>query len=272
MRLSRFLTRFTLGAYVMVLCFLVALPIIIVVLMALSSQAYFTFPPAGFSWRWFEQVGSDPEWMASLRLSIVIALLVATLSTLLGVPAALGLRRSHGPWSGALQLFLLSPLMLPTMLIGLALLEFLQAIGMPTSLWAVVMGHTVIACPYVVRLVLASFAGVDPSLARAAQSLGANPLCAFRRVTFPLIRHGVVAGALFSLIVSLDDVNIAIFLSDVHVSPLPVRLFTYIEQNSDPLGAAVASVLVLLAALLIIVCDRVVGIEWLFGVKQQREA
>ncbi|TAM88332.1 MAG: ABC transporter permease [Candidimonas sp.] len=264
--------RHVLSAYVLLLSLLVAAPIIVVVVMAFSAQAYFTFPPTGFSGQWFAQVAADPEWMASLRLSIVIALLVATFSTLLGVPAALGLRRAQGAWSAALQLFLLSPLMLPTMLIGLALLEFLQMLNLPTSLWAVVLGHTVIACPYVVRLVLASFAGVDPSLSRAARNLGASPIQAFRRVTFPLIRHGVIAGALFSLIVSLDDVNIAIFLSDVHVSPLPVRLFTYIEQNADPLGAAVASVLVLLAALLIIVCDRVVGIEWLFGVKQQRRA
>jgi putative spermidine/putrescine transport system permease protein len=89
------------------------------------------------------------------------------------------------------------------------------------------------------------------------------------RVTFPLIRHGILAGALFSFIVSLDDVNIALFLSDVHTTPLPVQLFSYIEQNADPLGAAVASILVLLASLAILICDRIVGIEWLFGIKQR---
>lgn len=267
---GRFLAHIALSLYVFILCVVIAAPIVVVVLMAFSSQAYFTFPPTGFSLQWFREIGADSEWMASLRLSLAIAVSVATLATILGVPAALGLRRTKGPWSALLQVFLLSPLMLPTMIIGLALLGLLQQLSLVTSMWAVVLGHTVIACPYVVRLVLASFAGVDPSLARAAQSLGASQVRTFFRVTFPLIRHGIIAGILFSLIVSLDDVNIAIFLSDVHVSPLPVRLFTYIEQNADPLGAAVASVLVMLAALLILVCDRIVGIEWLFGVKQQR--
>jgi putative spermidine/putrescine transport system permease protein len=88
-------------------------------------------------------------------------------------------------------------------------------------------------------------------------------------VTFPLIRHAVLAGLLFSFIVSLDDVNIALFLSDTHTTPLPVQLFSYIEQNADSLGAAAASLLVLLACAAVFICDRLVGIEWLFGAKQR---
>jgi putative spermidine/putrescine transport system permease protein len=159
--------------------------------------------------------------------------------------------------------------MLPTVLIGLSLMQLYQSLGIRASVLTVTLGQLLIACPYVIRLVLASFNGIDPRLERAASILGANPIRVFWHVTFPLIRHGVLAGLLFSFIVSLDDVNIALFLSDVHTTPLPVQLFSYIEQNADSLGAAAASLLVLLACGAVFICDRLVGIEWLFGAKQR---
>lgn len=260
---------FLLTAYVAVLSVLVLLPIIVVLGASLSTSAFLSFPPNGMTLAWYWEALDNSQWTDSFWLTLEIGLMVAALATLIGVPAAIALRNMRGPLASTLQIFFLSPLMLPTILIGLGLLQFYQKIGVATSAVTVMLGHTIIASPYVIRLVLASFAGVDANLERAASILGANPIRRFMRVTFPLIRHGVLAGALFSFIVSLDDVNIALFLSDIHTTPLPVQLFSYIEQNADPLGAAVASILVLLASLMIFICDRAVGIEWLFGIKQR---
>jgi len=126
----------------------------------------------------------------------------------------------------------------------------------------------VIAIPYVVRFVLASLAGVDPALDRAARVLRSGRWRAFRKVTLPLIRHGLIARALFSVIVSVDDVNIALCLSDVHVSPLAVQLLGYVQQTTDPRGAAVASLLMVVALVLIFICDRIACIDWLFGIRR----
>jgi putative spermidine/putrescine transport system permease protein len=256
-----------LTAYVTTISALVIAPIAVVMIVALSSSNFLVFPPPGFSTRWFSEVLSTPMWRDSLWLSLQIGAAVAILSTTLGVATALGLRAVDRGWSNALQTFFLSPLMLPTVVIGLALMQFYQSLGIQASLMTVTLGQLLIAVPYVIRLTLASFAGVDIRVERAAAILGAGPLKVFWHVTFPLIRHAALAGALFAFIVSLDDVNIALFLSDVRTTPLPVQLFSYIEQNADAIGAAAASLLVLLACAAVFICDRLVGIEWLFGIK-----
>jgi putative spermidine/putrescine transport system permease protein len=220
--------------YVAIVSALVIAPIAVVLIVALNTSNFLSFPPAGLSFRWFAQVTSEPM---------------------------------NNAVSSALQTFFLSPLMLPTVVIGLALMQFYNTLEAPASLLTVTLGQLLIAVPYVIRLVLASFAGVDLKVERAAAILGANPAQVFWRVTFPLIRHAALAGALFSFIVSLDDVNIALFLSDVRTTPLPVQLFSYIEQNADSIGAAAASILVLLACVTVFICDRLVGIEWLFGIE-----
>ncbi len=263
------MTNRLLTAYVMLIAFLMIAPIGIVILTSLNSAAFLSFPPAGYSLKWYGEVLTNSMWSTSLWLSLKIGIAVAVISTGLGVVAALGLRSLNNAASSALQTFFLSPLMLPTVLIGLALMQFYQSLGIRASVMTVTMGQMLIAVPYVIRLVLASFVGIDPRLERAASILGADSLRVFWHVTFPLIRHAVLAGMLFSFIVSLDDVNIALFLSDTHTTPLPVQLFSYIEQNADSLGAAAASLLILLACLAVFICDRLVGIEWLFGAKQQ---
>jgi putative spermidine/putrescine transport system permease protein len=259
-----------LAAVVGVFAVLVLLPIAVVLLASFTPLEFIEFPPSGVSFRWYAEVLADPDWAASLRLSGEIAAGVTMLALMLGVPAALGLRQLRG-WAGiALQTFFLSPLMVPTMVIGLALLRLFSAMGIPLSPATIVLGQTLIATPYVIRLVLASLAGLDPALERAASILGASGWMIFRRITLPLIRQGVVAGALFCMIVSLDDVNVALFLSSVRASPLSVRLFSYILQNADPLGTAVSSILVLIALALIFLCDWLVGISWVLGIDTRR--
>ena len=259
-----------LTVYTTVITALVLLPILIVLLISFTASDYIIFPPPGFSLEWYRTVLSDPQWTTSLRLSLKIATIVTAFSLLLGVPAALALRSGSGFLATAMQTLFLSPLMVPTIVIGFALLRVFSMVDIRASALTVAVGQTVLAMAYVVRLVLASLAGVDSKLENAAAILGSGPWRTFWTVTFPLIRHGIIVGALFSFIVSVDDVNIALFLSDVRTSPLSVTLFSYIEQNADPQGAAVSSLLVIIAVLLLAIADRIVGIGWLFGIGNGR--
>jgi putative spermidine/putrescine transport system permease protein len=257
-----------LTAYVALMTVLVLLPIFVVVLVSFTASDFITFPPPGLSLEWYRAVLTDPQWTSSLWLSLRIAALVTLFSVVLGVPAALALQSSTGASAAAAQTLFLSPLMVPTIVIGFALLHIISTLGIGASALTVAIGQTILALAYVVRLVLASLAGVDLQLERAAAILGSSPWRTFWTVTFPLIRHGIVVGALFSFIVSVDDVNIALFLSNVRNAPLSVTLFSYIEQNADPQGAAVSSLLVLIAMVLLAICDRIVGIGWLFGIRE----
>lgn len=258
-----------LTAYIAVITTLVLLPIVIVLLVSFTASDFIIFPPPGLSLEWYRTVLSNPEWTSSLWLSLRIATLVTVFSITLGVPGALALRSRTGILAAATQTLFLSPLMVPTIVIGFALLRIISTLGIPVSALMVAIGQTILALAYVVRLVLASLAGVDPVLERAAAILGSSPWRTFWKVTFPLIRHGIIVGALFSFIVSIDDVNIALFLSNVRTAPLSVTLFSYIQQNADPEGAAVSSLLVLIAMVLLAICDRVVGIGWLFGIRER---
>ena len=262
------LREWLLRGYVTIMAALMALPIVIVLLTSLTPDAYLSFPPHGISVRWYLDVVGDDEWVSAIATSLQVGCLVVILAMLIGVPAAIGLRQAEGGLATSLQTFFLSPLMIPSLVIGLAILRFYTALDLAASALSVALGQALIAIPYVVRFVLASLAGVDPALDRAARILGSGRWRAFRKVTLPLIRHGLIAGALFSFIVSVDDVNIALFLSDVHVTPLSVQLLGYVEQSADPRGAAVASLLMIVAFLLIFICDRIAGIDWLFGIRK----
>ena len=146
--------------------------------------------------------------------------------------------------------------------------QFYTMVGITRTPLALVCGHLVITVPYVIRLVSASLAGFDRSLELAAMNLGASPWQAFRRVTVPLVRPGIVAGATFAVIVSFDDVSVALFLAGPHSTTLPVRIFSYIEQTMDPLATAVCSVLIVIALAAVIVIERSVGLGRMFGAAQ----
>ena len=258
-----------LTTYVAIATLAMLFPIAIVIGTSLTPRAFLEFPPSGLDFKWYVSVLSSSTWTGSLLLSFQIAALSTCTSLLLGVPAALALRKISSRWSVTLQTFFLSPLMIPNILIGLALLRTFEQLGIRPSIVTLAIGHTIISMPYIVRYVLASLAGVDPALERAARIHGATALRAFRTVTLPLINHGVIAGALFAAIVSLDDVNVTLFLSRVQLQPFSFRLLGYVQQSANPLGAAAASLLVLIALALLFACDRIVGINWLFGIKSE---
>ncbi|MBI4504689.1 MAG: ABC transporter permease [Chloroflexi bacterium] len=249
------------GAYVVFL----AAPIVMVVLLSFTAGEFAIFPPEGLSLRWYGPALAMPGFIDSLVLSLQLAAQAATLSLLLGVSAALGLARTRFRGRQALLAGIMSPLVVPTIVSSLALLQFFVGANLREASWNLLVGHVIITLPYVVRTVLASFEVFDWSLVDTARVLGAGPVRAFWRVTLPVIRPGVLAGGIFSFLVSFDSFTISVFLVDSQSVTLPVRVFNYILTQLDPRIAALSALLIYGSIAVLVVSDRLIGTSRLRG-------
>ncbi len=234
-------------------------PVIVVVLAAFSTTSYLTIPPQGLTFTWFAKVLSDPTYLSAIRMSLVLACGSTLISMLLGVAAAFALFRKAVPGSEAITSFLMAPLVLPAVVIGVALLQYFSLTGLRGSLFGLMMAHVVITVPYIVRSALASLSGLDVAIEEAARVLGASGLEAFRLVTLPLIAPGLVAGALFAFITSLDNVPVTIFLITASQTTLPVLIFTSVEMGVDPSVAAVSTLLIVVTGIALLIAERRFG-------------
>ena len=235
------------------------LPVVAVALASFSRTSYLTVPPRGLTLRWFSAVLGDPEYVQAIVFSLVLAVLATLGSLAAGVAASYALIRRRGPGGALAAALLNAPLVFPGVVVGVALLQFYALVRMNGTLVGLAIAHMVITVPYVVRAVIASLEGIDPELESAARVLGASGPAAFLTVTLPLIRPGVAAGALFSFIVSFDNVPVSIFLLGAGQMTLPVKIFSAIEYGVDPSIAAVSTMLIALTGLGLAVAERWVG-------------
>lgn len=238
-----------------------ALPLFVVVAISFTTTEYLKFPPDGLTLRWYWKVASDPTFVEAFVVSGQLAAAATAASLLFGVPAALVFARKQFPGSQMLSALFLSPLVLPTIVLGVAILQFASALGFARSFWALFVGHVVLVTPYVIRTSLASLSGMDPAHEEAAQDLGATPMQTFFLITLPQIKPGVIAGALFAFINSWINVEVSIFNSTAQLVTIPVKLFNYIQFNIDPALAAVSAVTIYLAIIVVVAVDLAVGIE-----------
>lgn len=237
-----------------------ALPVLVILLSAFSPQPYPQFPPQGISLRWFRALLDDPGWLDSLKVSVVLLLVVTPLTVLIGTFAAWALARLQFRHREALQAFILSPLMIPQVVLGIALLYVLTAAGLAGTLSGLVIGHMVVALPYVVRTVSVSLAAMDRRLETVAMSLGAGRWYSFRHVTLPLIKPGMLAGAVFAGVTSFGEVSVSLFLSAPETITIPIRVFNYVDQTFDPTVNAISVIFILLAVLILLVIERTMGL------------
>ncbi len=253
------------GATAAVMVFVLA-PLIVAVSISFSAAPFANFPPEGFTLDWYAQVLTDPDFISSFVLSIGLALAATAASVALGLPAAFALARTTMPGASALQGVLLSPLIFPVLITGLALLQFFATANMQNAVVNLFLAHTVVTLPYVVRTVTASLQLVDKSLEEAARTLGADRWRTFRRATVPQIAPGIAAGALFAFMVSLDNFPISMWLSDARAVPLPILLFQSMQNTFDPSVAAMASLMILVGAAAVLALERLVGLRRAMGV------
>ena len=236
-------------------------PIAIVLVFALNPTPYIAFPPVGVTLRWFAKFFSSATFMNALALSLEVALAVAVLATTLGAMCALGIARGALPGARLLTTFFLSPLMLPAILTGLALFQLFVLAGIGRPIWGLIVGHTIVAIPYVLRTTLAVLHDFDRRVEEAAAVLGAAPARVFYEVTLPLIRPGVIAGAIFAFIVSFDQLPISLFLVLPSRETLPVVLLNYIRYDLDGAIAAASMVSIALALTAVLLLERIIGLR-----------
>lgn len=243
-------------------------PILVVVLAAFTSSNFVTFPPQGVSLRWFEKVLREPEFVVPLWNSLRIGITATIVSIVLVVPAALVFVRGYLPGRRLVETFLLAPLSMPPIILAIGLLFFAARIGLSSSFLTLVFGHVVITSPYIFRTVVSVYSSANPELTHAAQTLGANRWWTFWYVTLPEIRPGILAGAIFSFLISFDEVAIALLVSDSETTTLPASILSYLVYNYDPAVAAISAIQVLLVMGLLLILERVFGIRnAMFGLR-----
>lgn len=231
-----------LRAIVYAILVFILLPSLVIIPMSFGEDKYLHFPPRGFTLDWYRQFLLDPEWRRATWLSVQVAAIVAVAATALGTLGALALVRGEIAGRGLVNLLLLSPLIVPNIVLAIAMFFFLARLGLTGTLLGFVLGHTVLAFPFVVLTVSSSLYQLDSDLELAALNLGATRLQIFRRITVPLIMPGIVSGAIFAFIISFDEPVISFFISAAGQTTLPRKMFEDIDQNITPVLAAVATV------------------------------
>ena len=241
-------------------------PLLVATLMSFDSRQFLgRFPPPGLSLQWYAGFFSDAYYIKGLEASLVLAIGATALSTLVGVAAAFVLDRYDFLGKEPLSAFFLSPLVVPHVIIGFSLLLFFSTIGLYDAMTRLVLGHMIVTVPYVIRTTLASLVGIRKSFTEAALNLGANERRAFWKITVPLSKTGIAAGAVFAFAYSMDDVSVALFLTDAKFYTLPVAMTSMMRSQFDLRIAVAAVCLMFLTVGLIWLLDRIVGLDKVIG-------
>ena len=244
------LARVLPATLVSLILLVLALPILIVMMVSFSSASYLTFPPPAFGLRWYSAYVTSQDWLRPTWLSLWVAASVVVLATLLGTLAAVGIARLPRALRVPAFALIVSPLIVPVIVVAIGIYYAFARYGLVGTPIGLILAHTCLAVPFVFISVSASLAGLDPRLEQAALSLGATPAGAFFQVTLPLIRPGVLAGALFAFVTSFDELVVALFLSGSGAVTLPRRMWDDLLYQIDPTIAAVSTLTILLSVIL----------------------
>ena len=240
----------------------ILLPILVVVPLSFSSAQYLAFPPPSYSLRWYNDVLSRDYWLTPGLLSVKVALATTGLAVVLGTLASLGLVRRR--WSGRtlLSAFVISPMIVPFIIVGIALYFALGRVGLTDSFVGLVVAHTVLALPRVVVIMTSVLQQVDPLLEQAATTLGARPAQAFLLVTVPAIVPGLMAAAILAFLTSFDEIIVTLFVSGPHSATLPRRMWDSLLNDLTPALAVVSTLLLVVLVGLFAVLQVCRGVDW----------
>lgn len=247
--------------YLAIVCAFVLAPVIFVFLASFQHARYMSFPIEQYSLRWYAEVFSQPEWLRSLRQSLLLALQATVIVTVAGTMAALALHYHQFKAKQLLVLAFLSPILLPEILTGLALLFFFASIGWTATYGALLLGHVIVALPFVIRMVLTALPNVTQDMEEAAKTLGANEFVTLTKVTLPLIGPAIRGGAFFAFAISYNNVMMSLFLSSPRTTPLPIKIWQHLEFVADPTVAAVSTVFLLITFIVMFALNKLVKVE-----------
>ena len=243
-----------------VVVFLLA-PLIVTVVVSFTSSTVYTLPPPEWSLRWYEAIGRRSGFWDSVLLSLNIALLSTALALMLGTAAALAVNRGRFRGREAIATLAVSPLMMPGLVIGVAMLQFLRELGLRDAWTSLVIAHVIITLPFVMRTLLAALERFDYSLLDAARTLGLSWPRAVLKVLIPSLAPAFLTSGLFAFLASMDNYPISIFLTDARNKTLPIKMLQYLEEQPDPTLAAISTGLILLALVVLMIGSRTVGLN-----------
>lgn len=248
------------------------IPAAVVLLAGLNQAEYITFPPQGLTLRWVIAFFQSDAFRGAFFTSLGLALMVMVISTTLGTMAAVFLSRVAFRFRGILRAVLISPILLPGVVLGMAIFIFyvFSGIGLSRTYTGLLIGHIIVTVPWVIAAVSAALYHYDISLEQAARSLGAGPLTAFFRITLPNISSGVSAGSIFAFIVSFGQFDVSLFLSTANVTPLPIAIFQSLRNRAEPTAAAAGVVAIVLVIAVMLIGSQVVNVRRLISTERAK--
>ena len=244
----------------LVFFFLIA-PLFVILPLSFNAEQYIHFSakmlaldPEGFSLRWYKDMiyGTKNPWGAAAKNSFIIAVFATIGSIILGTVAALGLSSRHMPYKGLIMATLISPMIVPLIISGVAIFFFIAKVGLAATHLGIIIAHIILGTPFVVITVTATLSGFDHSVTRAAASLGSNPVNTFLKITLPLILPGVISGGLFAFVTSFDEVVVVLFLAGLETTTIPIQMWTGLREQLSPTILAVATCLIVLSVLILV--------------------
>ena len=248
------------GAYA-VLGFLM-IPVLVIIPLSFNVEPYFSFTsgmlmldPDAYSTRWYASVFADANWRLSIKNSFIIGIASAIIATGLGTVAAVGLSSPHMPYKRLITAVLLSPMIVPLVIIAAGMFFFYSKFDLVGSYTGMIIAHAALGIPFVIITVTSTLAGFDRSLYNAAVGMGASPLRAFREIVVPLIRPGVISGALFAFVTSFDEVVVVLFLGGPEQRTIPRQMFSGLREQINPSILAVATMLIVLSILMLVTIE-----------------
>jgi putative spermidine/putrescine transport system permease protein len=247
-----------------------AFPLIVVLLGGLTTETVLRIPIPGVTLHWFKDALSDPDWTSPLITSTYLAALSAMAASVLGTWAAIAIARGRSRAVAILREATMAPLMLPYIVLGAAILQMSAMAGLMQTFFAMLIGHVVIAIPFAVQSALPLLSAQMRIFEEASADLGAGPLGTVWRITLPLIRRGIVTGAIFAFIFSWTNVEMSMFQTTSDLITLPVKIYNYVQYQVDPLIAAVSGLTILIAALSLVLIDMVFGLALIVTPAKQK--
>jgi putative spermidine/putrescine transport system permease protein len=236
------------------------LPLLVIIGISFSPTYGMTFPPEKLSLRWFKFILDQKEFIQSFYVSLVVAFFTSLFALTFGVLVSLAIVRYNFRWKTVIENIFMMPVILPSVVVGIAILQFFSIIGYYNFWMRLIIAHIIITIPYTIRSISSCLYGFNTSLEEASLIMGANHLQTFKNVLAPLIKPGIIAGALLSFIISFDNITVSLFLIGSRTVTLPVRIMLYLEWNMNPSVAAISAILIALTVITIIIAEKIVGL------------
>ncbi len=237
------------------------LPNLVVVVASLTASNSFAFPPRGLSFKWYTVLLTDPDFIDAMVTSVLLAALTSVVAVSMSLLGAFSVVRRRVPGSSMIEAFVLSPLAIPHVIIGIGVLQLYDHFSMRTDLITLTLGHLVITVPFALRMLIASMHGLDRRVEYAAQSLGARPSTVVLGVVLPQMKFGILAALVSVFILSFDDLALTIFLVQPGYSTVPILLFNRAENGASPSILAASAFLLVVTWLAVFLIDRIMSID-----------